>query len=85
MLDEHKSPWHYKGWLRRGQLANGGGHGDPDRLKDLAAGPLTLTAHRQAGAALFDDGLLKRAEILLDVRPFEDLLVGFQPAGRVPF
>jgi hypothetical protein len=77
--------WHYNGWLRRGQLANGGGHGDPDRLKDLAAGPVTLTARNQASVALFDDGHVKRIEILLDMRPFENLLVGFEPAEEFLF
>jgi hypothetical protein len=40
-------------------------------LKDLTAGPFAFTSDSQGLAILFYDDLLKRFQVLFDVRPFQ--------------
>jgi hypothetical protein len=40
-------------------------------LKDLTAGPFAFTSDSQGLAILFYDDLLKRFQVLFDVRPFK--------------
>jgi len=74
--------WHYLHFLTpmELELANGGRDGDPNRLKGLSASSETLAANGKALPSIFDDGLLQRFEVLLDVRPLEAVAGGIEPS-----
>lgn len=74
--------WHYKSDLRPAtssglQVADGRRYGDTDGLEYLSAGAAALGADGKPLAFLFDDDLLERPEVLLDIGPLKAM------AGRL--
>lgn len=83
-------PWHYispffAAAISGPDLTDGRRQTHADSLEDFAAGPLALTPYGYPFAIFYDHGLLKGFEILFDVRPFEVMPGGVQPAVELLF